>query len=287
MPKPRKPNEPVRVRQATAATPISVERDIQRTRNHETTRERPDVPWRFPVRHETKDLIEFKFFEKDRKGGGFAGGGSVECQVFLDGAWYEMRFATSGAGYRKLAALPDRARALLLDALVLVPVRGNLLATTGKKRARGSSKRDAGFWRNVDYWAPGLLAWTVDAFAQEEKPAQLYRVLTAAKKARLHTAKPEQIAAALCVLAWSAINTVNPGRFPMPGGKNTQECVTARISAKTSQYQDSRFWPSMKEFIDSILSPGDQAQWLRQHVSVLSPPEEFGPSVSMTDFRIC
>jgi hypothetical protein len=250
-----------------------------------STRERPDIPWLFPIRRETQDAIEFKLFEKDRKGGGFAGGGAVEVQVFLDGAWHWMKFATDGEGYRKLAALPDRSRALLLDALVLGPVRGNLLPTTGKKRARGSSKRDAGFWLNVDYWGPGLQAWTVDALAQEEKPATLRRVLTAAKKARLHTGKPEEIAAALCVLAWAALHTVNPGRFPSPGGKNIQAAITARTSTKTSPYQHG-IWPPMKAFIDAVLSPGKQAQRLRQHVPVLCPPEEFDPSVFMTDFRI-
>jgi len=255
------------------------------TRKPATTRERPDIPWRFPIRRETSDAIEFKFFEKDRKGGGFAGGGAVEVQVFLDGTWHWMKFATDGEGYRKLAALPARARAWLLEALALVPVRGNLLSTTGKKRARGSSKRDAGFWHNVDYWGPGLLAWTVDALGQKKTPVQLRRAITAAKQAGLHTGKPEEIAAALCVLAWSAINTVNPGRFPLPRGKKLQSSVTARFSAKTSPYQHG-IRPAMAAFVTAVLSPGKQAQRLRQHVPVLSPPEEFGPSVFMTDFRI-
>lgn len=245
---------------------------------------RPDIPWRFPVRRETEDRIEYKLFENDRKGGPFEGGGSVEVEVYLGGTWHAMKFITSGAGYRALAALPEPSRSLLLDALAMVPIRGNLLATTGRKRARGRSKRDAGFWHNVDYWAPGLLAWTVDALKQTKKPAQLRRVIAAATTAGLRSVSPDEIAAAICVLTWSAISRVNAERFPMPIGKSLHGRVTARISAKL-KHEIPWTRPS-KEFIDAVLNPGEQAQRLRHHVVVLAPPEEFGPSVPMTDFRI-
>jgi hypothetical protein len=245
----------------------------------------PHIPWKFPIRRETKDRIEYALFNKDRKHGCFAGGGSVDVEVFLDGKWHWMKFATDGEGYRKLAALSERSRALLLDTLALVPVRGNLLPTTEKKRARGISKRDAGFWRNMDYWTPPARTWAETALAQKEKPTQLHRVIAAAKKSGLHAGNPDEIAAAVALLTWAAINTVNPTRFPLPRGTDLQKALITRISLKASQGQKISIWPEIEPIIAAVLNPENQAQRLRQHVPVLASQEEFGPVVPMTDFR--
>ena len=270
-------------------------------------------PWGFPSRKSKRGegWEQHDFFEKDRGNRQFKGGGTVKVQVFLDGAWHWMSYTTDGDAFRKLANLPHRSRALLLESLALVPIHAELLSSPhDPKRPRGANHRDAGFWHNADYWTPHLRAWAESC----HKNDPLFQdALTTIHNGQLDAKGPGTIAASLYVLAWKALHQVNEDRFPMPQGKNLVKQVAARIrerrksqlpeehsNASTPSKHHART-PSVRTK-EKPLSHGASGRLLRlplphtnlvtailnndtRNFPVLSPPEEFGPSVRMTDFR--
>ncbi|MDF0674229.1 MAG: hypothetical protein P0120_07780 [Nitrospira sp.] len=243
-----------------------------------------DSPWEFPTKH-SKRGEERVFFHPDRNKQALLGGGTVEVQVFLAGKWHWVKFATDGEAFLKLSKLPERARTLLLDSLALVPVRANLLKGSASKRPRGNSKRDADFWRNIDYWGPAASAWAKKAIQQKQKTTVIKRVMALAKKSRLRCKDAGNLASAICILAWRAIHAINPARFPLPRGKDLQKAVVHRI-AGALRAGNPVYGPDMEKFVQALLRQGKNSEAVCRDIIVIGNREEFGPTVKMSDFRM-
>lgn len=257
-------------------------------KSQQPRRAKPDaLPWR-----------RVKFV-KARKQAGLAGGGKIFAEVRLPGpkhwvgdpvqtyeaamkavlgpdeSWCHIAIEMDGEGFRRLAALDDRARYLLLSTLATVPVRCGLL--TGKKRPRGKNTAAVRMAWYTAAWLDALFAdWLADP--STIGGALCRRVLKAMKKAgRLNDGG---ISAFLVSHNWNNAHKLNPTRFPQWDGADNP----ARFSKAIARYRRGKgrrspaHAPATDTLISGILCPRPTAA----DVYVLDANPRFG----LTDFQI-
>jgi hypothetical protein len=136
-------------------------------------------------------------FVRARQGAGLGDGGTAKADVFLGNSWHVVEFTMDGEGFKKLSAMPERSRMLLLDSLACMPVRSHGLSLTEKRRPRGRNvKSSIILWHTARTLGPALLRWAKQAAEKtNDKPYSV--VLKAMKKDGLTNTSPEAVTAYL------------------------------------------------------------------------------------------
>lgn len=221
-------------------------------------------------------------FTPGRKKSGLRGGGRVHAEVFLGDKWHTIAIEMDGEGFKKLSALPERSRMLLLDSLACVPVHSNSLSLTGKKkRPRGTnSKSSLTAWHTARTLGPPLFRWLQQA-AEDPNDRTYKVVLEAMKEDGLTDASPETATAYLLERNWLNAYRLNPQRFPKWTSSATSKPKNLLKQIIPPGSEHKGVLPDYPEtFIANILS-GDDAR----KVYVLSN-NEIESTSPMADFRI-
>ena len=228
----------------------------------------PETPWR-RVR-----------FIPARKGSGLSGGGRVVAEVYLGNTWHEISLGMDGEGFKKLSALLERSRMLLLESLATMPIRGHNPLLAEKKRPRGRNDKSSLIaWYTARTFGPPLLDWAKQAKAEGNNKS-MGLVLKAMKKDGLTNTSPEGVMAYLLDRNWQNAHRINPERFPKWKHSPPSKLKTFLKQIIRSDSETRGTLPEPPEtFITNILSGAKPPQ-----VYILSN-YEIEPAIPMTDFR--
>ena len=229
---------------------------------------KPETPWR-----------EVNFIP-GRKKTGPNGGGKVRAEVFLGSTWHAIALEMDGEGFKKLTALPERSRMLLLDSLACMPIRSRCLSLAGKKRPRGrNNKPSLVAWFTARTLGPPLLQWAKQATKNGKDPS-LRLVVKAMKKDGITNTSPEAVMAYLLDKNWQNAHKINPERYPKWTSSLTSKLKTFLKQIIPDGSELKGMLPESPETLITNILTG-----IKPHQVYILSNKEIESAIPMTDFR--